>query len=89
VPIGNLFVAHYPARKMTAFWAIHLLKKDISKLLNKLGHVDVKNTIDNNKYIFFMSHNFLRVSRNIYQLHNFCQIRVSLFWPGMDNPLPG
>jgi len=26
---------------------------------------------------------FLRVSQNIYQLHNFCQIRASLFWPGL------
>jgi len=28
-------------------------------------------------------HNFLCVSQNIYQLHNFYQIRVSLFRPGV------
>jgi len=33
---------------------------------------------------FFVSqlHNFSHVSQNIYQWHNFCQVCVSLFWPG-------
>jgi len=35
-------------------------------------------------YGFFMPqlHNFLRVSQNVYQLHNLSQIRVSIFRPG-------
>jgi len=28
-------------------------------------------------------HNFLRVTQNIYQSHNFCQIRISLFRLGI------
>jgi len=43
-----------------------------------------KHTISDGKYSFFTSqlHNFLCVSQNIYQLHNFCLIHVSLFWTG-------
>jgi len=53
-----------------------LLKKVISKLLNKLVTYARKNMILSSKY------DFLRVSQNIYQLHNFSQIRVSLFLLG-------
>jgi len=66
---------------MTLFRKLFFLRKDISKLLNKLGHIHDKNMIYIDKYSFFMSqlHNFLRVSQNIYQLHNFCQIHLSHF----------
>jgi len=61
---------------MTVFRAIFYLKKDISKLLNKLGHIHEEH---------FMSqlHNFLHDSQNIYQLQNLRQMRVSLFRPGV------
>jgi len=40
------------SRKITVFWVIFLLKKDISKLWNKLEHIHVKNKILWSKYIF-------------------------------------
>jgi len=60
-------------------------KKGHFKLLNIHG----KNTVEINKYIFLMSQlqHFLRESQNIYRLHYFCQIRFSLFRPGIHLPL--
>jgi len=68
--------------KWSCFRQFFYLKKDISKLLNKLGHIHTKNTILQSKYSFFMSHlhNFY-VFPKIFD--NFCQIRVSLFLPGI------
>jgi len=50
-----MYVCHFPATKLTMFWAIFLLNKDISTLINNLGDVQEKNNIDISKYVFFMS----------------------------------